>query len=139
MNKKVILIILVAAIAAVAFMLLNGKLNPAEEGSEQKIDMTDVYYYSPGDYFVTNIKDSNSLSKVSVSLALMNNKQMDFLAESNPVIRACIVDIMRSHTEEELRDPAITEVIAKEITDSVNKALEMSDIINVYISDFVIQ
>ncbi len=139
MNKKVILIILVVAVVAVAFVVLNGRLNPADEGTAEEASLQDVYYYSPGDYFVTNIKDSNSLSKVSVSLALTGKDQTDFLTESNPVIRACIVDIMRGHTEAELRDESITGEIAKEITDSVNRALNINDVVNVYISDFVIQ
>lgn len=139
MNKKVILIILVVVVVAVAFIFLNGELNGTGEEDAGQTAIADVYYFTPGDYFVTNIKDSNSLSKISVSLALKGKDQTDFLTDNNAVIRACIVDIMRSHTEEELRDPAVTKTISKEITDSANRALEISDIVNVYISDFVIQ
>ncbi len=138
MNKKVIMIVLVVVVVAVAFWFLNGKLNKTDEEGGQTA-LTDIYYYTPGDYFVTNIKDSNSLSKISISLALKGKDQTDFLTESNAVIRACVVDVMRSHTEDELRAPDITGVIASEVTDSVNKALQMSDIVNTYISDFVIQ
>lgn len=139
MNKKVILIILVVIVVAVAFIFLNGERSGTGEEGAGQTAIADVYYYTPGDYFVTNIKNSNSLSKVSVSLALKGKDRTDFLTNNNAVIRACIVDIMRSHTEEELRDPAITGTIAAEIAAAANQSLEISDIVNVYISDFVIQ
>lgn len=139
MNKKVIMIVLVVAVVAVAFVVLNGKLNKKNEENPAQASITDVYYYTPGDYIVTNIKDSKSLCKISVSLALTGKDQTDFLTESNSVIRSSIVDIMRSHNEDELRDPVITGVLSGEIADAVNKVLEINDVVQVYISDFVIQ
>jgi flagellar FliL protein len=139
MNKKVIMIVLIAIVAAVAFWFVNDKLNNQDEGDTAGTSIADMYFYTPGDYFVTNIKDSKSLSKISISFALKGKDQTDFLTETNAVLRACIVDVMRSHTEEELRDHEITGVIAEEIKKAANKALGTDDIVNVYISDFVIQ
>ena len=141
MKKKLIIIILAVAIAVAGYFVYTMKFKnqDPESALTAETSIEDIYYYVPGDYFVTNIKDSKSLSKISVSLALTGKDQTELLTTNNALIRSCIVDVMRSHTDEELRAVDATAMLSEEMAASLNKALQMEDILNVYISDYVIQ
>lgn len=139
MKKKAIIIILAVAIAVAGYFVYDLKFKDKGEAAQAGISIEDIYYYTPGDYFVTNVKDSKSLTKISASLALTGKDQTELLTKNNALIRSCIVDVMRSHTDEELRAVEATAMLSEEMAASLSKALQMEDIVNVYISDYVIQ
>ena len=139
MKKKAIIIILAVAIAVAGYFVYTMKFKNQEETQAAGTAIEDIYYYSPGDYFVTNIKDSKSLSKISVSLALTGKDQTELLTTNNALVRSVVVNVMRKHTEDELRAVDATTMLAGEMTADLNKALQMEDIVDVCISDFVIQ
>ena len=136
MNKKIIIIIaavlIVAALACVYFFVI---AKPPEK----------IYsYYEPGDYFVTNIKDSNSLIKTTIVLELyVYEKDLpditDYLTENNHIISDIIVFTLRSKTEEELRSQDIDKTLRQEIVQRINEQMGIDYISNVYFNDYVVQ
>lgn len=139
MNKKVMAIVLVLVIGVAGYFIYDAKFSNKNASQPSELRIEDVYYYSTGDYFVTNIKDSKSLSKVSVSLALTGKDQTEMLTTNNALIRSVIVDVMRNHTEEELRAVDATAMLSGEMLVKLKEALKLKDIVNVCISDFVVQ
>lgn len=134
MKKKIIIILAVVLAlggAAAYFFLFS---SPAEN----------VYsYYEPGDYFVTNIKDSRALIKTTIVLELnAPANEMDeinkYLKESNHVLRDIIVFTLRSKTEQELRAENIDETLRAEIVKSINEKMGIDYITSVYFNDYVI-
>ncbi len=135
MKKKLIIIILAVVIIAAAclyFFVL--KKAPEKEYST----------YSPGDYFVTNIKDSASLVKTTIVLEIYTypgdlEKTTEYLTENNPVIRDIIVFTLRSKTEAELRSQDIDKTLRQEIVQRINEQMGINYITTVYFNDYVIQ
>lgn len=134
MKKKIIIILAVVLAlggAAAYFFLFS---SPAEN----------VYsYYEPGDYFVTNIKDSRALIKTTIVLELnAPANEMDeinkYLKENNHVLRDIIVFTLRSKTEQELRAENIDETLRAEIVKSISEKMGIDYITSVYFNDYVI-
>ena len=136
MNKKLIIIIaavLVVAAAVCVYFFVIAK--PPEK----------IYSdYEPGDYFVTNVKDSNSLIKTTIVLELyVYEKDLDditeYLTKNNHIIRDIIVFTLRSKTEEELRSQDIDKTLRQEIVQSISEQMGIDYISTVYFNDYVIQ
>lgn len=138
MNKK-LLIILIAVIvllggaAAAYFLLFAEKEAPPEPRST----------YVPGEYFVTNIKDSASLVKVTIVLEV--NKAADdaefqaFLQANNHIIRDTIISVMRSKTYEELMAQDVKSMLSSEIVSQVNQNLGIDNVKAIYLNDYMVQ
>jgi flagellar basal body-associated protein FliL len=132
MKKKVIIIViaLIAVAAAAYFILFAGPKEPQ------------VSYYTPGDYFVTNIKDSTRLVKLTLVLGLSTpdpTKAQEDLTQVNHVIRDIIVFTLRDKTEDELRSDSIKESLNTELVKKLNEGLGVDYITTIYFNDFVIQ
>ncbi len=131
--KKVIIIIvavLIAAGAAVYFLFLT----PPPKAQ--------TVFYTPGDYFVTNIKDSKALVKTTIVLELSTTepeKTTAYLKENNHVIRDIIVFTLRSKTEDELRSQGIEDSLRKEIVQNLESKMGLDYITTIYFNDYVIQ
>jgi flagellar FliL protein len=136
MKKKLIIIIagvLIVAMAGVYFFVIAAK--PPEKVYE---------CYTPGDYFVTNIKDSSSLIKTTIVLELyVQEKELEdvtaYLTENNYIIRDIIVFTLRSKTEEELRSQDIDQALRQEIVQRISEKMEIDYITMVYFNDYVVQ
>lgn len=134
MKKGLIIgIVVVLAIAGVLYFTVFQK--PAEKVHS---------YYKPGDYFVTNIKDSSALIKTTIVLELYVyerdlEKITAYLTENNHVIRDIVVFTLRSKTEDELRSQDIAETLRQEIVQSVSEKMGIDYITTVYFNDYVIQ
>jgi len=102
-------------------------------------DKVVITSYVPGDYFVTNIKDSARLLKTNVVLELTTDKAEEFLVANNHIIRDVIIFTLREHTEEELRSSGIEDILGVEIVTNLESALEIEYIQRVYFDDFVVQ
>jgi len=132
MKKVIIIIVAVLVVAGVAVYFLF--LKPAPE--------PELSYYSPGESFVTNIKDSVRLLKTSVVLEISTTdteKVQEYLKEHNHVIRDIIVFTLRGKTEEELRSMGIDEGLREELRKNISKKMGIDYLQKVYFNDFVIQ
>jgi flagellar basal body-associated protein FliL len=133
MKKKILIIIpvILALGAALYFFVIAAPPKPAEKS-----------FYATGDSFVTNIKDSARLAKITVVLGILSNeteKADEFLKEHNQMIRDTIVFTLRSKTEAELRADNVKDDLCDELIKNLNTALEIDYISGVYFTDYVIQ
>lgn len=99
-------------------------------------------YFVPGDHFVTNIKDSTRLLKVTIVLELSTinpDETKKYLTEHSHIIRDVIVFMLRSKTEEELRSNDIQNTLRTEIVDRLKTELKLDYIKTIYFNDYVIQ
>jgi len=131
--KKIIIIIVAVLLVAggVAYFLFLKPAPPPETS-----------FYSPGDNFVTNIKDSVRLLKCSVVLEISTTdteKVTDYLTENNHVIRDIIVFTLREKTEDELRSLGVEEGLREEIKKNISEKMGIDYLQKVYFNDFVIQ
>lgn len=131
----IVLILVVVAFGAYYFFFRNED-EPTQQSQYDILESTK--YYSPGDYFVTNISGSQALCKTSVSLALEADEE-DFLANNNAVIRNAIVKVLISHPEQELRAYNAIDLLENEMVVAIRAATGLETLSRVYISDFVIQ
>lgn len=131
--KKIIIIAAAALLvvaAAVYFLFLQPPPKP------------ETSYYTPGDFFVTNIKESTRLLKVTIVLEVSSTKTKevtDYMTENNHVIRDIILATLRNKTEDELRDTTSQDILRTEIVDNLNKQLKIDYLTTLYFNDFVIQ
>jgi len=130
-GKKLLPIILIAAAVAVGifvyFFFLRG-------------DPPIVYTnYSPGDYFVTNVKDSNRLFKTAVVLVLDTDKMQNDLDTNKPLIRDTIIFILRELDEGTINNLATQDALRARIVAQLNKNLETEHIVGVLFNDYVVQ
>jgi flagellar basal body-associated protein FliL len=131
--KKIIIIIAAAlvVVGGVAYFIF---LKPAPE--------PEVSFYSPGETFVTNIKDSVRLLKASVVLEISTTeteKVTEYLTLNNQVIRDIIVFTLREKTEDELRSMGVEEGLREELKKNISEKMNIDYIQKVYFNDFVIQ
>ena len=131
MKKIIIIVIAVVVVAAGVgsyFLFFNNKEpEPIRE------------FYVPGDFFVTNIKDSKYLLKTTIVLELNKEGTEEFLTEYNHVIRDIIVFTLREKTEDELRSSGIQDTLRKEIVEKLNREMGIDYIVTVYFNDYVLQ
>jgi flagellar basal body-associated protein FliL len=131
--KKIIIIVAVALVvvaAAVYFIFLQPPPKP------------ETSYYTPGDYFVTNIKDSTRLLKVTIVLEVSTTKTTevtDYLTENNHVIRDIILATLRNKTEDELRVTTAQDSLRTEIINNLNQQMGVDYLTTLYFNDYVIQ
>lgn len=129
-RKKILLIgiLLLAVIAAGVYYFL-----PKEVKVVRK-------EYSPGEYFVTNVKDTNRLLKATVVLVLDtdNKKVLEEVSDRNTEIRDTITTILRSQELETLQDTDLT-VIKTQMIFVLNGLLESDHIVGILFSDWAIQ
>lgn len=135
MKKKLIIIILAVVIVVAACLYFF---------VFQKPPVKEYSFYSPGDYFVTNIKDSTSLIKTTIVLEIYafekdEEKITEYLTENNHVIRDIIVFTLRSKTEDELRAQDIDQTLRQEIVQRISDQMDIDYIATAYFNDYVIQ
>jgi flagellar basal body-associated protein FliL len=140
-KKTIIIVIIAVAVAAAGlttyFLFFR---NRATEGAEPAPEPTaELYTYAIEDYFVTNIKDSYSLFKTSIVLAINQAGMDEFLTSNQYIIRDTIIFILRGLTEEDILNPDIQDRLRAEIPEELNKALDTDCIVSVYFNDFVMQ
>ena len=133
-----LIIVLVLALGGAAYMLFFKK---AEAQPEEKKKVT-YFTYTLEDSFITNIKNSQSLFKTSITLEVIEDKkeeQTAFLTENVPVIRDSILFLLREKTYDELRASDIRDKLSKEIVDMLNEKLDTDYLKSVYFNEYVIQ
>jgi len=134
-NKSIIIILVLLLVVAAACVYFFVIAKPAEK----------VYnYYSPGDYFVTNVKDNTSLIKTTIVLELyVYDDELDditaYLTENNHIIRDIIVFTLRSKTEAELRAQDVDKTLRQEIVQRLKEDMGIDYIETVYFNDYVVQ
>lgn len=84
-------------------------------GAKEDIEL----YYSPGDAFITNVRDTEALVKLVVSLG-MSRDETELLTLKNPVVRDCILRLLRTATMDELKAPDAQVILSDKIIGELN-------------------
>lgn len=132
MKKTIVItVLLLAAVAAAGYFFF---LKPPPE--------PEVAFYPPGESFVTNIRDSQRLLKVTVVLEVLSTDTEELLLhlkDNNHIIRDVIVFTLREKTEDELRAMGVEDELREEIKSNLVDQMGMEELQKVYFNDFVIQ
>lgn len=144
MNKKklIIIIAIVVVLGVGGYFVYSNFLapkDPAAAEAEAVVKLEELYFYIPGDYLVVNVQDGTSLTKTSVSMGMKGSDITANLEKNLPIIRNTLINILRTHSEEEFKQPEILVTLAQEFKDALNLALGIEDVHQVYITDFVMQ
>lgn len=130
----VLVVVLLAGGGAAAYFLL---LAPKDEAPPPKSA------YVPGDYFVTNCKDTRAMVKTTIVLEVNKDAEDEeftaFMTANNHIIRDTIVFILRDMTEEELRAENVKEELTSRIVTAVNENLGIDNVQTIYFNDYVVQ
>lgn len=133
MNRKAMIIILTLVLVAGGILYFT-----VFKGKEESARPEDNYYsYVPGDYFITNVKDSNRLLKVTIVLQLDSNKLEEKLKKEEYIIRDNILFYLRSLREEDILADDVEENLRNDLIPILNEALGFESIVNIYFNDFV--
>ena len=142
-KKGKLLIIIIAVVVLLAggagayFFLLN------KGGEKDKVNSTKEAKDAQGvnfalEPFVVNLVDQKYL-KVSIQLELSNPKLMETAKTKTPQIRDAIITILSSKSSEELITPEGKLIVKDEIKMRANQVLGENSVLNVYLTDFVMQ
>ena len=133
MGKK--LIIVVVALAVVASGLYFFVFRNNNNDKKQAV----TYDFAIKDPFITNIKGSSKLFKTTLVLVVDNKKLTTSLTNETAKIRDTVLFILRNMTEEDLKNQSVQETLRKTLPEKLNKALDISGIVSVRFTDFVMQ
>ncbi len=133
MGKKIIII--VVALAVVAAGLYFFVFRKTDDSKKQAI----TYEYAIKDPFITNVKGSNKLFKTTLVLVVNNKKLPEELEKNLFTIRDTVLFVLRNMTEEDLKNQTVQDTLRKTLSDKLNRALDISGIVSVRFTDFVMQ
>ncbi|MFZ5975280.1 MAG: flagellar basal body-associated FliL family protein [Bacillota bacterium] len=131
--KIIIAAVGVLAVGAAAYIFLLSPQQPAEAQEKPQ------YTYVPGEYFVTNIKDSTRLLKTTIVLSVDDESKTEYMTKNNQIIRDVIIFTLREKTEPELRSMGIQDKLRDEIVKNLKAKLDMNYLVTLYFNDFVLQ
>ena len=131
MNKKMLLVVvailLIGGICVYMFVIPK---------SDPPIKYTN---YSPGEFFVTNVDNSNRLLKTAVVLVLDTDKHQEMLEEKNALIRDTIIFLLRDLDENMIKAKDTMDILRTQLIETLNATLEITSIVEVHFNDFVMQ
>lgn len=132
-----VLVVVLIGGAAVYFLVLRD-YTPEETKKKETL-----YNYVLEDYFVTNVRDSSKLFKISIVLVLDEDPEGAALAEELAdhlyLIRDRLNVLLRTKTEADLTASNIEDTLRAEISDTVNEALDANYVVSASFTDFVMQ
>lgn len=129
-----ILVAVILVVAGAAYVFLS---KPAAAPEAKPV------FYSPGDPFITNVKDSNHLLKVSLVLVLDDNKATKTLLEQlnlrNAEVRDTVLFILRDLTADEISATTAQDDLREQIRTALNDKMDTQEIKGILFNDFVMQ
>lgn len=129
----IVALIIVGVAAYFLFLAPKDEVEPVEQRGS----------YSPGDHFITNVKDSQMLVKASVVLEVNRSAEDEefyaFLDENKYKIRDAIVFVLREKTADQLQQPNIKAILTDEMVEKINQVLEIDNVKTIYFTDYVVQ
>jgi len=134
----IVIILLVFVIIATGFILYFIKSNDTAKEELLKVDKN-IIMYSFDDSFISNVKDSKKILKITIKLELPNSKIEKLIDARNPEIRNEVNLILRGKTEEDLNGSEGQVKLQEEILGVVKKILKTDKILNVFFDEFIIQ
>lgn len=143
---KLLIIIIIAAVvllagAGGAYFLLFSKGSEKEKTTQAKDSKEAQGVNFPLEPFVVNLMDQGGTKylKVTIQVELANPKSMDAAKARTPQLRDAIITLLTNKTSEELISPEGKLLLKDEIKQRANQILGEGNVINVYLTDFVMQ
>lgn len=130
MNKKIIIVALIAVIAGVAGSWYFFRPREAKDLS---------FNYDPGDYFVTDVKSGNRLLKSDIIIHASDSTLNKEFTENNFKIRNIIIFILREKTMDQIQSATIQQQLNDEIIAALNKEFKTNTFQKLYFNEFVMQ
>jgi flagellar FliL protein len=143
-KKKPILIIILAVLGAVVLVGTLVKVKSASAKSKPAVAKpVEKGPTMPLDEFLVNLADPGADHFLKVTIALELNKASGKTAETLkddvPCIRDAVLSTLTSQTRVDISDNPGKDKVKVEIKDSINKAMGLTLVDNVYFVDFVTQ
>lgn len=125
------LIVLALIFTLVFFLVINKK----GESKEQKVE----YFEFKLDEMYTNIKESNNILKINITIEYTDSKLAETLTKSKSRISNDVLEILRNKTLEDLSGQEGQQDARKDIQNKVVEIVKSNTISNVYFTEFIIQ
>ncbi|WP_372994074.1 flagellar basal body-associated protein FliL [Lutispora sp.] len=139
-KKNILLIIVIILIIVITFGLTVFFMQKNIGGEEESLKINkNIIMYSFDESFISNVKDSNRILKVTIKMELSNSKIQEIVKARNPEIRHEINLLLRGKTEEDLKGSEGQSNLQKEILNVTRKLLNTEKVLNVYFDEFIIQ
>ncbi|MCX7724520.1 MAG: flagellar basal body-associated FliL family protein [Thermodesulfovibrio sp.] len=145
-KTKMLIIIVIAALvliagAAAAYFFLIGKAAQQDKAFTTKNSKEVQGVNFALEPFVVNLMDQGGSKylKVSVQIELSNAKLLEQAKNKTPQIRDAIITLLTNKTSDELITPEGKLLLKDEIKQRVTQILGEGTVINVYLTDFVMQ
>ena len=97
-----------------------------------------TYTYTPGEHFVTNVKESRRFLKTSIVLEVDNKKCLGQMQKNNHKIRDYVIEILSCKSEGDVKNDNIRDVLKREIISKIKEGIDIN-LVNVYFNEFVVQ
>ncbi len=133
-----LIVVLLVAVGGMAYMLFFNKSLQQEPVKRKATYFT----FTLEKEFITNVKNSQSLFKTSITFEIEQEKEEEqkaFLEENTPVIRDSILFLLREKTYDELRASDIRDKLSKQIVELLNEKLDVEYLKSVYFNEYVVQ
>ncbi len=127
-------IVFALIIGGIIFFVMNGKSKESNSGDKPK----EVFEYSLEELY-TNIKDSNSILKTSISIEYTDKKLLEVFDKNKSKITNDILEFFRSKTLEELSGKDGQQSARNSILVIVKKTINSDAVSNIYFTEFIIQ
>lgn len=137
--------VLIAIIILLLFVIVSGIIlyifvlnKPQETGIKEITIDKDVVLYEFGSSFVTNVKDSRKIAKLTIKLEV-DTKLVELLDYKKSAIIDKINLIMRGKTELDLAGVEGQMKIKAEVRDAIKKIISTQKKIEVNVEEFIVQ
>lgn len=135
MKKNLIIIVLIISLIAIgAGVYFVVFANSGDDTGREK-----MVYFTPGDYFVTNLNNSDSLVKVTVVLLLSEEGHEDALGSEQALIRNHITFILRSLSPEDFKKTDLEQILSDQICKKLNEEFMVEYFKQAIFSDLLVQ
>ncbi len=98
-----------------------------------------AFNFDPGEYFVTDIKNSNRLLKTDIIIHAADDTLLPTFTENSHKIRDIIIFTLREKTGDQLQSSTIQQELRDEIIKKLNVEFETDTFQTLYFNEFVIQ
>lgn len=129
----IVLLVLGITAGAVFFFVLDRN----DSGSEEAVEEPGVIF-STGDFYVTNIRDSDLLLRSTVYLRI-SSEDVSMFEENSQRLRDRIIRVLRQFGEEDIVLPDFQDTVRDKIISDLQASLGVERIIDVYFVEFVVQ
>lgn len=135
--KKVLLLSLIGLVvlALIFTLIFVFVLNKKGESKKEKVE----YFQFELDEMYTNIKKSNNIMKINITVEYTDDKLAAVLNKQKARITNDILELLRNKTLEELSGKEGQRKARTDIKDKIVEIVESNNISNVYFTEFIVQ